>query len=95
MTLTMTLPPRFVYDHWSRDLPEEGTSTKVSETKRTVTVEMDWPAAVDLYSDAKHYSDAGIAQDMGLRGLAASARATVAAMRRQAPEVAAAYEAGW
>lgn len=83
MTKTYRLPPRFYEDHTARDLPEDGISAKVSENARFVYVEMDAAAYDDLLSDAEHYADEGIAAEMGLPTLAASARRTVAALNRQ------------
>lgn len=82
---TYQLPPTFYHDHRSRDLPEEGTSTVVRETKTAVFVEMDGAAYRDLLSDAEYYSDPGIARDMGMPGLAASARATVRRLTAEGP----------
>jgi hypothetical protein len=81
---TYHLPPRFYWDHTERDLPEEGVSRRISDTKTSVTVELDQAAYDDLLSDARHYSK-GIAYDMGEPGLASSARATVRALERQGP----------
>lgn len=80
------LPPKFYDDHRARDLPEEGTSEEVSRP-RSVVVRMDEAAFRDLYSDADHYSDSDIAREMGNRGLAASALLTLAALRKQNPEL--------
>jgi hypothetical protein len=85
--LRLDVPPAFYSDHRSRDLPEEGGSLEVGRRGRSLIVEMDEAAFRDLYSDALYYSDSGIAADMGLPGLAASARATVRALRRQAPSL--------
>lgn len=80
------LPPAFYWDHTYRDLPEEGRSVLVKETRTYVIVALDDLALDDLYGDAEHYADAGIARDMGMPGLAASARATIKALRKQGYE---------
>jgi hypothetical protein len=79
------LPPRFWWDHHYRDLPEKGVSRLVRETKSYVIVEMDDDALADLRSDAGCYTDAATAREMGMPGLAASARATLRAIAEQAP----------
>ena len=84
---TYKLPPAFYDDHTARALPEEGVSTLVRRTKRYVEVEMDTAAYADLHSDCEYYTDPAIAADMGLFGLASSARATLKALDAQgAPE---------
>ncbi len=81
------IPPAFYEDHRSRDLPEEGTSLEVGKKGSRVEVRMDEAAFADLYSDARFYTDPGIAADMGMPGLASSARATLKALRTQNPEL--------
>lgn len=77
------IPPKFYWDHTYRDLPEQGISVLVKETRQYVIVRLDDLALADLYGDADFYSDPGIARDMGQPGLAASARATAKALREQ------------
>lgn len=75
-TITVTLPLRFYFDHVARDLP---SGRLISRTDRTVRVELDRDAYLDLLSDAQHYSGDAMAEfsaDGGL-GLISSARATV------------------
>ena len=74
------LPPAFYWDHQARDLP---AGQVVRETKTHVYVELDAETWDELRSDASYYSDPGIAADMGLFGLASSARATVKALDKQ------------
>lgn len=82
---TYRLPPRFYYDHISRDLPETGVSTKLrGSTAHTLLVEMDASAYADLLSDADYYSE-GSQFDPPLPGLVRSAKATVEALRQQGP----------
>ncbi len=78
------IPCKFYWDHTYRDLPEFGESVLVRETRQYVIVRMDEDALRDLYSDARYYSDAST--DHGMRGLAASARATVKAIDAQRKE---------
>lgn len=87
MTRVYHLPPVFYEDHRSRDLPEEGVSIQTGRRGQRAVVEMDDAAFRDLYGDASHYSDRQIAADMGLPGLAASARATLRALRKQNPDL--------
>jgi hypothetical protein len=79
------LPPAFWRDHHARDLPEEGYSRLVRETKAAVYVELDAAALADLRSDAAYYSDAAMFE-RELSGLCASARATVRAIDRAAAQ---------
>jgi hypothetical protein len=67
------------------DLPEEGYSRLVRETKAAVYVELDAAALADLRSDAAYYSDAAMFE-RELSGLCASARATVRAIDRAAAQ---------
>ena len=84
ITKTYTIPAKFYWDHTYRDLPEFGHSELLREIgKNRVEVSLDEHAYRDLRSDAAYYSDAGIARDMGMPGLAASARATVKALDEQ------------
>jgi len=80
---TYTIPKTFYDDHRSRDLPEIGHSNIVKETNRHYHVEMDHHAYDDLLGDANYYTDAATAQQMGLSGLASSARHTGAALWKQ------------
>lgn len=82
-TRVYKLPPKFWWDHTERDLPEQGSSELVRETKNAVFVKMDADALADLRSDADYYSDSVTAYQMGMPGLAASARATLRAIERQ------------
>jgi hypothetical protein len=82
------LPPVFYADHRARDLPETGTSEHLGDRGRRAVVRMDEAAYRDLYTDADYYTDTATAEQMGLPGLAASARATLRALRKQNPELA-------
>jgi hypothetical protein len=82
-TKTYHVPPRFFWDHTARDLPEQGVSRVVKDTKTSVAVELDTDAYADLLSDAEYYSDTVVAYQMGEPGLASSARATVRALVKQ------------
>jgi hypothetical protein len=74
------LPATFYYDHQDRDLP---TPYPVHTTKRHVYVAADDADLLELLSDARHYaSDQG--WDPSLRGLQASARATIKAIEGRA-----------
>jgi hypothetical protein len=80
--LEYKLPRVFYFDHVSRDLPEQGATRVVSETKRDVTVSMDAAAYDDLLSDAEHYATP---DQFGAEffGLVSSARATARRLREQ------------
>jgi hypothetical protein len=69
------LPPAFVTDHISRDLLP--ADTVVRETRRYVDVALTDTQLVELVEDARHYADPTNGWDPSLRGLCASARATV------------------
>jgi hypothetical protein len=71
------LPPRFYWDHVSRDLP---AGKVVSETQRYVRVELTQDDYEELLSDAKHYAYSMAVGGFEDRGLIASARATVKAL---------------
>jgi len=81
-TITIDLPRYFWEDHESRGLP---SGRLVKTLARRVRVELDEAAAAEIRSDADHY-----ATDVDLRsslpGLAASARATVAAIDKAQEE---------
>lgn len=76
-SVTVDLPPTFYLDHVARDLP---AGRVVKELVKKVRVELDQAGYDDLLDDAEHYcSDY---TDWELQGLVASARATVAALRK-------------
>lgn len=77
---TLRLPPRFYADHVSRDLP---AGTVVRRTKTGVYVELTEDEVAEIRSDADYYATAGDAFDTDLRGLVASAKATVRAIDKQ------------
>lgn len=83
MLKTYRLPTRFVWDHWSRDLPETGRSERVRENRSYVWANLDADAYDDLLSDARHYSQCASSFDPNLRGLVRSATATVAALEAE------------
>ena len=94
--VTVTVPPRFFWDHVDRDLvvhsgkaefdPETRTwSTPpfvVREAKKKITVRLHPADAVDLFDDAQHYSNADMFE-WDLQYLVSSARATVYQMKKQ------------
>jgi hypothetical protein len=78
--IEVRLPATFMEDHiWNRALPGgvEVKSLKTVWVRRLTASDIR-----EIYSDADFYSDAATAAEMGLRGLAASARATVKALRK-------------
>ncbi len=78
--IEVRLPATFMEDHiWNRSLPGgvEVKSLKTVWVRRLTASDIR-----EIYSDADFYSDAATAAEMGLRGLAASARATVKALRK-------------
>lgn len=72
------IPRRFFEDHVARDLP---TPAVVKETKRHVWVDPHDPAIGELLSDARYYAEEARYMDPPMPGLAASARATLDALR--------------
>jgi hypothetical protein len=74
-TVTLRIPVRFYADHRARDCGETGCV--VIDGRQYVTVTLDSLAYEDLLTDAVYYSNPDVARDMGIPGLAASARATV------------------
>jgi hypothetical protein len=73
---TYRLPPRFIADHESRDLLDL-TARPVRRLARAVVVELTDDEARSLLLDAQHYADPDQGYSDEMRGLAASARATV------------------
>jgi hypothetical protein len=73
---TYDVPSRFYFDHKYRDLP---SGRIIKELARTVRVELNQEEYDELLDDAKHYAEtfSGFDVEPYLRGLAASARATV------------------
>ena len=82
MATTVQLPKTFYDDHVARMLP---AGVVVKETKRHYLVELDEAEFAELLSDSSHYAWLGTAE-LGQEslGLVASARATVAALRKVA-----------
>ena len=72
--MIVKVPPRFYWDHVSRDLP---AGTVVSETRSYVRVDLDQSEFEELISDANHYAYSMGAGGFDDRGLIASARATL------------------
>ena len=83
MATTVQLPKTFYDDHVARMLLPAGVVVK--ETKRHYHVELDPAEFAELLSDSTHYAWLGTAE-LGQEslGLVASARATVAALRKVA-----------
>lgn len=85
ITKVYRLPRRFAMDHWHRDCGRNDEI--IRETKTHLYVEMDAEGYGDMESDADYYADAGSEMGRDYAGLIASARATLAALRKQgAPE---------
>ena len=78
---TIRIPRVFLDDHRSRDLPTPGIERM---TRQHYHIRADDPALPELVSDARHYAEGGICtRDFPeLFGLVASARATLAAIRK-------------
>lgn len=83
-TITVDLPVRFYEDHVDRDLP---AGTLIKQAVKFTRVELDREAYDDLLSDAEYYADSeGFDMREGLmRGLVASARATIKKLRAVEP----------
>lgn len=81
MTRLIRIPKCFLDDHAERDLP---TPVVQRATRRHYGIRADDPALDELMSDARYYAEGGI--DLSafphLIGLVASARATLAAIRK-------------
>ena len=78
-TVEVRLPPKFIEDHTSRGL---GGGVEVKSMKNASVRRLTAADIVEIYSDADYYSDAETAAEMGLRGLAGSARATMKALKK-------------
>jgi len=72
--MIVTIPARFFYDHQSRDLP---TGRVTGATSKLVQVDVTPDELAEWRSDAEHYATPGNFTDPDLRGLVASARATL------------------
>lgn len=77
------LTPTFYFDHAGR-VPEL-RGRVIAQSANRVLVALTPPEVDDLLSDARHYTDSGIAGDMGAGyvGLRSSARATVRRVERR------------
>ena len=76
MSKTVRVPARFFDDHCDRDL-DEGCN-EVSRNSKGVLVEFTDAAFAELLSDANYYATGFTGEDAAeIRGLIASARATV------------------
>ena len=79
--ITIQVAPRFWYDHKDRGCSP--TAEVIKYTDKNVTVLLDETAWADLYSDAEYYGGSDSNWFAGdYRGIVASARATLARMRR-------------
>jgi hypothetical protein len=78
------LAPLFVWDHWSRDLPETvgAVSTRVVESPRRMLVELGAIGYDELLSDARHYAFAMADGGYDDRRLIASAKRVVVALEK-------------
>ena len=83
-TAIYRLPKCFAEDHWDRDCGQ--TDEIIRETKAHYYVQMDCDGWGDMESDADYYLGMGseMVECMGI-GFMASARATLAALRKQGP----------
>lgn len=82
-TAIYRLPKAFASDHWGRDCGE--TDEIVRETKSHYYVKMDADGWGDMESDADYYVCCGSDMGWDYQGLVSSARATLAALRKQGP----------
>lgn len=81
--VTLVVGPKFWWDHEARDLVNHSGEDYVTRVGKTaITVSLHPFDVADLYSDAEHYSDPFTAAEMGDRGLAASARATMRSIEK-------------
>lgn len=71
------IPVVFYEDHLDRVLP---TPTVIKSTKRNVWIDLNDPCTAELLDDAEYYAGPG-GPDNCSRGLVASARATVRAIK--------------
>lgn len=77
MQATIKIPDRFYIDHMERSLP---TPEDVGSFKNHALIRADDPALWELLSDAEHYAHPS-GPDAAPRGVIASAKATVKAIR--------------
>ena len=78
---TINLPPKFFFDHQERDLP---TPAAIKVSQRAVKIDANDPDLPELLSDARYYAEEMEADDSFMRGLIASAKATVKAIKKAA-----------
>jgi hypothetical protein len=80
-TITVTVPPRFYWDHVERDCSE---GVIVKRTKKALTIMFTHEELRDFYTDAEHYSHSWqFGNDPWMRGLCNSAKATFKALNEQ------------
>lgn len=80
MGKTVKVPARFFDDHCDRDLGEG--CNEISRNSKGVIVEFTDAALAELLNDAKYYATGFSGEDaVEIRGLIASARATVKAIQ--------------
>jgi len=77
MTATIKVPDRFYIDHMERALP---TPKDVGNLRNHAVIRVDDPALGELLDDAEHYAHPS-GPDAAPRGVIASAKATVRAIR--------------
>lgn len=80
--VTVLVPAKFWWDHYNRDLDD--TSRVVKGSGHRVLLEMNPAAIAELASDADYYATGFTGEDAAdLRGLIASAKATLKALKKQ------------
>lgn len=75
---TVKIPPVFYFDHLARECGKSGVIVK--SMKSYLIVDLDEVAFEDLRSDASYYYECADQFDPPMRGLAASAKATLRAL---------------
>lgn len=86
--ITLALPTVFFNDHVSRDLVSSSGAYDqyvVGHKAKKIVVSLSVADALELLSDAEHYSDPEMGWEWELQYLVSSARATVNAINKQWP----------
>lgn len=85
--LIRVVPIRFFDDHWSRDLVPEGAIDYLGKSGGKYKLAMTPAAIAELKSDADFYATGFVGEDAAeIRGLIASAKATLKALEKQEQE---------
>lgn len=85
---TVIVPAAFYEDHASRGCVEYSPDAVLARKGKRLTVSLDDRDLLDLFSDARHYASSGVSvYGREMIGLIASARATVAALNEQVPDI--------